>query len=332
MEIAIKSGHPRLLDVMTSSELHLSFVSDCTKIVQLLAPAPNLTSIFLPRCHLTYEQLGSIISSLRDKRLEALHVKLDTTSPGRIIPGLPNLKFLALQYGLEGITYQKASISSTEFVLPFIRPSLRTVRNLLLVFPQPGEGIDTASLGVDGPLPNLRILRLESDRMIAGIPLLPSLFPNLEKLTLLMDGSNPPTYKPDYIPSFAQLTKLTSLSTNLELDASAQDPPLGHGRSLAFFARSLNRRIAPTHELVAQCKALRHVYWYITDDMGGICHHFGVVDTGTPVREREERKVVIGWNWWMADGFKRMRSDPLPEGIVNLDPEMNAKCWSYYGP
>ncbi|KAG5652401.1 hypothetical protein H0H81_005095 [Sphagnurus paluster] len=218
-----------------------------------------------------------------------------------------------------------------KFVLPFIRPSLRTVQNLLLVFPQRGEGIDIASLGVDGPLPNLRILCIESeDRMTAWIPLLPSLFPNLEELTLRMDEYDPPAYNPDYIASFAQLPNLTSLSTNLELDASAHDRPLGRRRSLAFFARSLGRRIAPTHELIHRCKALRRVDWYITDDTAAFCHQFGAVDIGTA--GGKERKFVIGWNWWMSDGFESTRRFPLPEGIVNLDPKTNAKYANHYGP
>ncbi|KAF5384116.1 hypothetical protein D9615_003222 [Tricholomella constricta] len=284
--------------------------------------APHLLRICFDFSPLSFKQLEAIITLLKVTQLQELVVELDSFTDKQSITGLPYLKHLEVHFDRDVDERSPSTFNPDDFLWPFINPSIDTLEFLSLGFSQIGQGVDISRLA---PAVRMRTFHLKTNRDDSNvISVLPSVLPNLEDLTLRVKVDNPPMYHDSYVASFAQFRNLQNLTLNLDLDRIANDRP--RKNDLEFFNRSLCRRISPTDNLVAACKALKLITWDISYSTEAIIYHpFGVVETPAG------RVVKIGWNWWMGDSF-RQRRRPLPEGIVNLDPAKNARMWNYHGP
>jgi hypothetical protein len=112
-----------------------------------------------------------------------------------------------------------------------------------------------------------------------------------------------------YIASFAQLPNLTYLTLCFDLEKEANDRmELSH--DLAWYNRSIHRRLHVSELLAKQCLVLERINWVqMGIDSGGneMCHRFVVEDT--PSSGRVVKAVAV---WWMAAEFKDEHGGPLP--------------------
>ncbi|KAF5384115.1 hypothetical protein D9615_003223 [Tricholomella constricta] len=308
LDNAVENGNLALLNAIR--KLTIAYYHDgetCLPIIRFISGAPHLLRICFYFSPLSFKQLEAIITLLKVTQLQELVVELDTSTDNQSIAGLTYLKHLEIHFDPDIDERTSSTFNPDDFLWPFINPSIDTLDRL-------------------APAVRLRTFHLKTNRDDSNvISVLPSVLPNLEDLTLHLNVGDPPVYHNSYVASFARCRKLTKLTLNLDLDRIANDPP--RQGSLAFFDRSLRRRMLPTDNLVAACRALKLITWDMLDDSEVVVRHqFGVVETPTG------RVVKIGWNWWMGDSFRETRRRPLPDGIVNLDPAENARMWDYHGP
>jgi hypothetical protein len=116
-----------------------------------------------------------------------------------------------------------------------------------------------------------------------------------------------------FITSFAQLPSLTHLTLCLDLEKEANDP-LEASHDLAWYNRSLHRRLHASELLAKHCLVLERIEWIqrVIDSEGNDMAHNFVVEE-TPSSGRVVRTVA---DWWMADGYKNRHGGPLPDKLV----------------
>ena len=119
-------------------------------------------------------------------------------------------------------------------------------------------------------------------------------------------------FQKSFITYLAQLPCLTHLTLCLDLENEADDL-MEFSHDMAWYNRSLHRRLQVSELLPKQCLALERIDWVqlgIDSEGNDMRHAFMVEETSN-----SGRGVKTVMDWWMGDHYKERHGGPLPDLI-----------------